>query len=188
MKKTVLTFGILAGVLIFAYTYLSLMIVGDFAHATPKDMEMAEWLGYVRYLLLLLGIIMAMHTYRKNTPGIIPYGRAFVVGLLVSLVIGFFVGLMEYTYVAFTNPDFYDQYAKVMIEGLKEKGASAKELEEMRQQQESYAWLTNPFATGAFYFLETSVIGTIMSLIAALFLRRKDGMESSDEKMINQPA
>jgi hypothetical protein len=174
MKRTILIFGAMAGALIFAYTYLTLAIVGDFAQATPKDLEMAQWLGYIRYLLLLLGVAMAMITYRRNTPGPIGYGRSFVVGLLVALVIALFVGAMEYSYVAFTNPHFYEQYAKLMIEGMKQKGASAADLEAFRKEQESYAWMTNPIATGAFYFVETAVIGTIFSLILALFIRRGD--------------
>lgn len=173
MKKTVITFGLVAGAITVVYSYISVVaFIGS--EVTWQDMERAELFGYIRYLLLLVGVVMAMVTYRKNTGGTITYGRIFMVGMLVSLVIALFVGAMEYAYLAFINPDFYGQYGKAMIEGLQQAGASAAELEEARQQQQDYAWLTTPVMTGIFYFVQTAVIGIIFALMAAFFLRRNN--------------
>lgn len=189
MKRTVLTFGITAGVLIFAYSMLVLAIMGDFAKMTPKDLTMSYVLGYLRYVLLLLGVTMGMVAYRKNIAGPISYGRAFKVGLLIALVTGVFVGGMEATYIAY-NPDFYDQYARLMVESKKAEGAGEAELEKVRQEQADYQWMATPGMTGIFYFFETAVIGTIISLIAARFARRKEGdsLPGGGETIAGQPA
>lgn len=190
MKKTVLTFGVLAGVIILVYTYATFLVLGDFDTMSQNDLMMAEVLGHLRYLLLLLAIVMAMVTYRKNTAGPIGYGTIFLVGFLVALVTSFFVGLLEYVYVGFINPEFFDQYAKLTLEGMQAKKASAAEIEAMLKQQEAFSWMRNPILCGLFYFGWTSVVGTVMALIAAFFLRRKKGASpiEGDPRMVNQPA
>lgn len=190
MKKTVLTFGIMAGVIIIAYTFVTLLILGDFGKMTPKDLAAAEALGYIRYLILLLGVVMAMVTYRKNVAGPISYGRALRVGVLVAVVTALFVGAMELTYVAFINPEFYDQYAKLTASAMQARGASAAEIAETQSQLQSMQWMTSPGMTGLFYFVETAVIGIILSLIAAIFIRRKEGESPAEggRSMVNQTA
>jgi hypothetical protein len=131
--------------------------------------------------VLLLGVVMAMVAYRRGTSGPLSYRSLITVGVLVALITAVFVGLMEYTYIAFINPDFYEQYGRMMTEGMRAKGASAAELAATRQEQESYAWMANPLMAGLFYFLETAVIGTILSLIGAPFLRRPEGASSAEE-------
>jgi hypothetical protein len=75
----------------------------------------------------------------------------------------------------------------VMMEGLRASGASAAEIAEKEQELRDFSWMSNPWATGGFYFLETTVIGTIFSLIAAIFGRRKESGPSS-HALIDQPA
>ncbi len=181
MQKTVLTFGALAGLVIIIYTYGFLMILGDFGRMTPKDLEMAEWLGYVRYLVLLLGIVMAMIQYRRDSAGPISYGAAFKVGLMVALVTAVCVGLMESIYIAFINPDFFEQYRRLMMESLQARNASATEIREAQEQFETLLpFMQHPVATGLFYFVETTVIGTILALIGAIFTRRPTAAPDPD--------
>jgi hypothetical protein len=180
MKKMVLTFGTLAGVVIFVYSMIVFTVIVDFTQITPKQLALASWLGYIRYLVLVLGIIMAMIAYRKSEAGPISYGRVLLVGVLVSMVTAVFVGLMEYSYLAFVNPGFIDQYMKVTMEAMRQNGASEAEMRTTLAMMKSNDWMRNPLFTGLFYFVETSVVGTILSLIAAFFTRRKDTVEASN--------
>src|SRR6185295_17218752 len=125
MKNMALKFGLIAGGIIFAYSYVVFFVLLDFSTMTPKDLEMAQWFGFIRYIVLLLGVIMAMIADRRSVTGPMSYGRSFRVGLLVALVTAVFVGLMEYLYVAFANPEFYNQFAALTLEGMKKSGATA---------------------------------------------------------------
>jgi hypothetical protein len=174
MKKMVLTFGTLAGVVIFVYSMIVFTVVIDFKQITPKQLALASWLGYIRYLVLVLGIIMAMIAYRKSVTGPITYGRVLLVGVLVAVVTAVFVGLMEFCYLAFVNPDFIEQYMKITMEAMRQNGATQAEMNATLAQMQSFAWMRSPIFTGLFYFVETSVVGTILALIAAIFTRRAD--------------
>lgn len=178
MKRLLLIYGVGGGALVFLTSFTPVAIIGShFDKATPAEFAAAEWLGYLRYLLLALGIILAMRSYRAARMGSGTYGGTFVVGLLIALVIAFFVGVMEYTYLAYTNPDFYTQYYNLAAEEMRRAGASEAALAAARRDAEQYAWLANPWATGAYYFIETLAIGTVLSAIAAIFMRRKfDGV------------
>src|SRR3954466_86605 len=128
MKRAVLTFGILAGVLIIAYMIVLFLIFGDFGNIKPENQGLMGVLGYLRYLILMLGIAMAIVTFRKETPGPISYKRAFLTGLYATLIIALFVGAMEFIYMAFLDPHFVEHYTKAMMEGMKQSGASAAEI------------------------------------------------------------
>jgi hypothetical protein len=180
MKRAALTFGILAGALIFAYMFVLFLIFGDFGNVKPEDMVVTSVLGYLRYLILLLGITMAILTFRKETPGPIGYKRVFLTGLYATLIVALFVGAMEFVYMAFLDPHFVEHYTTVMMEGMKKSGASAAEMAARRRELDNFAWMSNPWATGVFYFSETTVIGTIFTLVAAIFGRRKEGAAPQD--------
>ncbi len=176
MKRLLLLYGVGGGALVFLTSYTPAAIIGSrFDQATPAEFAAAEWLGYLRYLLLALGILLAMRSYRAAGMGPGTYGSTFVVGVLIALIIAFFVGVMEYVYLAYTNPDFYAQYYNLAAEEMRRAGASEAALAAARRGAEQYRWLENPWATGAYYFIETLVIGTVLSAIAAIFMRRKAG-------------
>jgi hypothetical protein len=180
MKKLVLTFGTLAGVIIFVYSMIVFTVIGDFSKITPNQLALASWLGYIRYLVLVLGIIMAMIAYRKSVAGTIEYSRVFLVGMLVAVVTAVFVGLMEFSYLTFVNPDFIEQYMKVTMEAMRQDGKTQAEMNKTLAQMESFGWMRNPILTGLFYFVETSIVGTILSLIAAIFTRRTEAVDTSN--------
>jgi hypothetical protein len=179
MKKMVLTFGTLAGVVIFAYSMIVFTMIGDFSKITPNQLTLASWLGYLRYLILVLGIVMAMLAYRKSIAGPVEYSRVFLVGMLVAVVTAVFVGLMEYSYMAFINPGFIDQYISITQDAMRQKGSTQAEINATLAEMKNFEWMRNPLLTGLFYFVETSVVGTILSLIAAIFTRRTDADSSN---------
>jgi hypothetical protein len=173
VKRPILIFGIAAGLAEILYFLILFMIYGDFSHMRVEDLQRSEILGYLRYVILFVGIVMAMVTYRRSTSGEIGYRRMLAIGVQVGLIAALFVGALEFSYVAFISPDFYDQYVKITIEQARRSGATPAQLKEFAAQQANFAWMRNPWPTGAFYFAETAVLSTVFSLLAALVVRRK---------------
>ncbi len=170
--KTPLKLGLVGGGLILLYTYAVFLAYGDFSTVTLEQLGTIEKLGYLRYVLMLLSIFYGIRTFHAEAKTV-SYGSALLSGVKVAVVVATVVGFMEFAYVQWWNPEFMEQYGKLMLEGLEKSGATDAKIAEMKQQMEAFAWMRNPLAMGAFYFAETMVIGTIGSLLLALFYRTK---------------
>lgn len=169
MKKHVLIYGIIAGFITTAW------MIGMIASGNSEIMENGEIYGYSIMLLAFSMIFVGIKNYRdKHNEGLITFGKAFKLGLLITLVastIYVLVWLIDYY---FFIPDFMDKYATMMLEKLKAKGMSQTELDakalEMAQFKEMYK---NPFFNAMITYTEILPVGLIMSLIAALVFKRK---------------
>lgn len=172
MRKTAITFGLLSGLIIIAYTTITFLVFGDFSKITTKDLAMVETFGYLRYIILFLTLLFALRHFKKQYPEQTTFKRLFMAGLYTALVVAVLVGLMELVYMMM-NPGFMDKYVSLSVQRLEEGGASAAEIAKQKQMMENMKWMANPAAMGIFYFIETAILGTIMSLILALLMKSK---------------
>lgn len=170
--KTPIRLGLVGGGLILLYTYAIFLAYGDFSSITLEQIGTIEKLGYLRYVLMLLSVFYGIKTFHQEAKTV-SYGSALLSGVKVAVVVAVIVGFMEFAYVQWWNPDFTEQYGKLMLEGMEKSGATPAKIAEAKQQMEAFAWMRNPLAMGAFYFVETVVIGTIGALILALLYRTK---------------
>jgi Protein of unknown function (DUF4199) len=172
MKKIVLTFGILSGLIIIIYSAAVFLVFGEFSKMSIADLNKVEKLGYLRYIILLLTIIFAVRSYKKQNGGRGTFKQLFLAGFYTTVVVGVLVGLMELVYMVL-NPGFMEQYATLTETRMKEQGASAELLSDHKAQMESMKWMATPVGMGVFYFFETTVLGTIISVITALIGKSK---------------
>ena len=171
MKKSTLIFGLLSGIIIAIYTFIVLFAFGDFSKMSLKQFQMVETFGYLRYLILLLTVFFAMHTYKKSSTGV-NYWAVAVQGIQVALLVGVIVGIMEYCYMIL-SPGFYEKYGHMYVAQMKHNGASMEALKQVKLEMNNYKWMQNPLMTGIFYFFETFLIGTTAALILGIFLKNK---------------
>lgn len=172
MKKVALTFGLIGSGLILVYFLIVFLLLGDPTKMTSDTLQVAEVFGYLRYLILLLTLIFAMRSYRQQPGVAATYWGVVRAGVIVSLIVGFVVGLMEMIYVAIT-PEFFDGYYNATMQSMQLRGASATEIASFKEMFESFSWLRNPALTGLFYFAQIVVLGGILSLIIGIFMRPK---------------
>ena len=176
MKKTVLTFGLISGFIMIALMTLTLVL--------------SERIGFghnlvLGYTILIAGSVLVffgIRSYRENIGGgQISFGRAFAVGILITLIASVcYVVTWEIIYFNFM-PDFADKYAAYMIEKARAAGESAQKIQAIADQMKSMkAMLNNPFLNAAFSFLEPFPIGLIVTLISAAILRKKPGPPVND--------
>ena len=82
MKKTVLTYGPIAGVIIVLLMALFIGLMSK-----EQDFQMGEILGYASMIVALSTIFVGIRKYRDDElGGMITFGKAFQVGLLITLV------------------------------------------------------------------------------------------------------
>ena len=133
MKKTVLTFGIISG-LISAATMLATI---PFMHKLGEDKGLI--IGYTTMVLAGLLVFFGIRSYRENiSGGKLTFARGFVVGILITLLSNcFYVGTWEFINYRFM-PNFAQEYAAQMIEHAKASGATPQKVAEVTRQAEKF--------------------------------------------------
>jgi hypothetical protein len=175
MKKTVLTYGLLAGLVISVLMDTSLLLADKIGSGHSM------MLGYTIMVASFLLVYFGIRSYRDNTlDGRITFGRAFVCGLLITLITTVcYVASWEIIYFNFM-PHFMDGYFaaqihKVQVSGLDPATIAAK-VAEIQHSQQLYQ---NPFVNMAYTFIEPLPVGLLITFISALMLRRRTRVEPS---------
>ena len=169
MKKTVLTFGLIGGAVMAAMMFATLPFIDRIGF------DRGEIVGYTTMILAFLLVFFGVRSYRENVGGgHITFGRAFAVGILITLVVCLcYVVAWEILYFKFM-PDFADKYANYMVEKVKATGASQQVIDAKLEEMKSFKTMyDNPFINSAITFVEPFPVGLIVTLISAAFLRKK---------------
>lgn len=169
MKKTVLTFGLIGGAIMAVMMYATLPFMDKIGF------DKGEIVGYTTMILAFMLVFFGIRSYRENvSAGRITFGRAFAVGLLITLVACVcYVVAWEILYFKFM-PGFADKYANYMVEKARASGATQQAIDAQVQQMNSFkAMYDNPFINAALTFAEPLPIGLIVTLISAAILRKK---------------
>jgi hypothetical protein len=184
MKKIVLTFGVISG-LITAATMLATV---PFFHKIGE--EKALIIGYTSMVLAGLLVFFGIRSYRENfSSGKLTFGRAFVVGILISLVSNcFYVGTWEFINHEFF-PDFAEKYASQMVEHAKASGASQEKIDKTIRDAEQFARnYHNPAYRIRMTFLEVFPVYLVMTLLSATILRKRSPSPGAATEGIRQVA
>jgi Na+/glutamate symporter len=121
-----------------------------------------------------LPVFFGVRSYREHAGGSLTFGRAFAVGILITLIsCVFYVVTWEFIYFKL-SPEFGEKYTAYVIERARAAGASAEALEQqVRQMKQFKETLDNPLVNAALTFVEPFPIGLVMSLVSAAILRTK---------------
>lgn len=171
MKKVVITYGLIAGVLVTGLMYLNISLSGD-----EIDFEKGEIIGYLTMIISLSTIFFGIKVFRdKHQEGTVKFGKAFLVGLYITLIASVIYAIGWEFYYQTSATDFMEQYSSYYVDKMKNSGASAEEvqqkIDEMKAMQGYYQ---NPFIRFVITIMEILPVGLIVSLISAAILRRKE--------------
>ena len=169
MKKAVLTFGCIAGVIISVLMNLSLLL-SKYIGSGHSMM-----LGYTIMVASFLLIYFGIRSYRDNDlGGQISVGRAFSCGILITLITTcFYVVSWEFIFFTFM-PHFMDGYFAAQIRHVQASGLDAATIAtKVAAIQHSQQLYQNPLVNAAYTFIEPFPVGLIITLISAALLRRK---------------
>jgi len=180
VKKTIITFGLISGVI----SSLLMVCTMPFAHRIGFDRALI--LGYTSIVLSFLLVYFGIRSYRDNVAdGHITFGRAFAVGLCITLIsCVFYVATWEVLYhTVYRN--FMDEYSASMISKAQASGASAQvvqaKIDEIQRMKVMYA---NPLYNVLMTFIEPFPVGLLITLISSAVLRKKARPESSQSAAI----
>lgn len=152
MKQTVLKYGGYGAIVGF------LIFVIHLALGKNLDFGTLEILGYASIFVSLSFIYFGIKHYRdKINGGSISLGKAILIGVLISVLVGIGIGIADFIYTKYINPDFFEDYKQMLIE----EGRGDEVIE-----------MTSTMAA-LFMLALVTVIGFIISLISGLILQRK---------------
>ena len=180
MKKIVLTFGLIGGVMISA------LMLATVPFAKQIGFDKAQYVGYTIMVLSFLMVFFGIRSYRENVGnGYITFGRAFAVGALITLITSvFYVLAWEVVYFKLM-PNFLNDYASYLVEKMRAAGETQQaidaKLQEMRDFKQIY---DNPLLNPLITLIEPVPVGLLVTFISALLLRRK----GTDQSPTHDPA
>jgi hypothetical protein len=171
MKKTIVTFGLISGVI------SSLMMIATVPFAGKISFDKGLVVGYTGIVLSFLLVFFGIRSYRDNYGnGQISFSKAFAVGISITVISCiFYVVTWEIIYFNFM-PDFMEKYGAHMVEKTRASGASAAAVQAQVEQAKKYKEMyDNPLINAAMTFIEPFPVGLAITLISAAVLRKKPG-------------
>ena len=171
MKKIVLTFGIISGLI----SVLMMAITIPMCLNGTLGFDKSLIIGYTTMVLAFSLVFFGIRSYRENVGGgTITFGKAFQIGLLITAISAvFYVAAWEVIYYNFI-PDFWDRYTVHALAEMRAKGATDAALAATQKQMTEFKKLyENPLINAAYTFIEPLPVGIVITLISAAILRKK---------------
>ena len=167
MRQTVLRFGLASGAVMAGMAGLMVPMC--------RRGEGSELVGYSAMVLAFSLVFFGVRSYRNGTAGgVITFGKAFQVGILITLVTcAVYVVAWEIVYWNFI-PDFAETYARNVLDKMRAAGETAEAIAAKQAQMEQFqVWYKNPLFNVAITFMEIFPVGFVVTLVSAALLRRR---------------
>lgn len=169
MRKTVLTYGLISGIL------SAVMMLATLPFLEKMEGSTGYIVGYTAILAAALLIFFGIRSYRENVGnGKLSFGRGFAVGILIAAIsCVFYVATWQILYFG-VMPELGDKIEAAMLESAKKQASTpAEEAAAVQEVQVMRRRLDNPVISTAFVFLEPFPVGLIVTAISAAILRRR---------------
>jgi hypothetical protein len=177
MKKTVLVYGAIGGIIIMPML-IALIVVG----IKPGHMTNSVYFGYANMLLAFTMIFFGVRSYKnKQLNGSISFWRALGVGMLIMLVASTIYVIAWVILSRLFYPGFVDDYMNASFHKLDASKLSpekiAEKKEEMRKEMEFYRTVPGMVM---YTYVEILIAGIPMALISAIVFSIKKRKQDSN--------
>lgn len=169
MKKNVLVFGLIAGLIASVWMVISMAIC-----YRNTELEGSMLVGYTSMVVAFSLIFVAIKNFRdKYNNGYVSFGKAFQIGLYIALIgstMYVIAWMIEFHYFM---PDFMDRFTESSLSKVAKTGTAA-DVAAKREEMAGYASMyKSPIMFAALTYMEILPVGLLVSLVAALILKRK---------------
>jgi hypothetical protein len=160
MKKIVLKYGIIGGIISSALGTLNWLLV---AHSI--GVQGSQAIGYISITLSLLSIPFGVRYYRdKLNNGNVRFDQAFKIGLGISTMAAIVMAIHSVLFFVFQKVEFLEWQRKDLSQN--ELAAFNEQLAQMP------AFIYIPWFQGVVMFFIVFLIGAVVNLISALLLKK----------------
>lgn len=145
------------------------------------DLHAENWTGYVSYVFILGGVILASVTYRdKYLNGFITYGQSFSTGFLTGLFAAIIGAIFTYFFMLYLGDEFVElmleKAEETIIEGNPDIGDAELDL--------ALSWtekIMNPTWISVMALLSSTFFSMVFALIASIFIKKENNSIDTTE-------
>lgn len=172
MKRTIIVFGLIAGVIMSVIMDVTVIYIGD------VGFDRSMIIGYTTMVAAFLLVYFGIRSYRDNVAGgTLTFGRGFMVGMGIVMIASLcYVVSWDFVYRKYI-PDFGERYTAYMMDQAKKAGKSDAELLKMRAEADkTWESYKNPLVRAAYTIVEPLPVGLVITIISAGILRKSAGI------------
>ncbi len=172
--KPFVKFGLWTGIVSGLWSLGSFTVVGWLNSSVFRSgiaaAQIRSYSGLFSILILVLGIYLGMKRAKMNDDNSLAYGRAVKIGLIITCITAPIVAIFSYFYCTAINPG----YADFMVNDARHTLAAAgKTSLEISQKLDGVRKEFSTASQVGMALIGQAVVGSIVSLILALFMRTK---------------
>jgi hypothetical protein len=159
-----ITWGIVAGVLMIVFTLVLYLF----------DQALNTSISWIGYLFLVGAMVWGTISYRKTLPGgLMTYGKAFSVSFMIILFAAILSGIFTYLLYALIAPDLLQEVIEMSRQQALEQSPEMSE-EQLDQAMQMTSFMRSPVMMAVVGFIGQLIVGSIISLITSIFLKKED--------------
>lgn len=128
-----------------------------------------QWYSVLLLIATVIFLVMAMKEFRHANNGYMTYGQGVGIGALMSAVGGFLGSAFNTFYMTLIDPNLQQEAIEQAREKMEEQGMNDDQIERALEMSQKFQTPGFTFVAG---ILATIVLGVLLSLIVAAFLRR----------------
>ncbi|MCD4747360.1 MAG: DUF4199 domain-containing protein [Bacteroidales bacterium] len=162
--KITLNYGLIISVLVILLTLLLYVF----------DLSLNKYLDSLNYIILLLGIIWGIKTYRdKYLNGYITYGKSFSTGFIIGLYASIIFGIFSFIFYKFLGADIILQILERSEEAAIERMPDISD-EQLEITMSFTKKFTSPVMLAVSNFVLFTFFSAIFSLFVSIFIKKED--------------
>jgi urea transporter len=147
-----------------------LTLIAFFLGYQTDKINQGTWFGFVPLIYAIAVYWLGQKAVREEDAGkYLTYGKGVSTGLMIAIYSGLIGAIYTYVHYSFVNPNFADY----LIEASRTKWVAAGMSDtQMEGAEKGMRMFTKPAIQAVFFLIIGIVLGLIISLITAAFLRR----------------
>ena len=157
--KVALKWGIIIGICSVVFSTL-IMVLGMVAN---------QAIGFIAYIIIGIGVFMAMSAYKKENNGFMSYGQGLGIGALMAAVSGLLSSAYSFVYMKFIDPSVMDQIFKKAEADMEKKGLSPEQIDQAMEMSKVFM---SPGAMFVWGVVGSIFLGFVFSVIIAAFVKK----------------
>jgi hypothetical protein len=178
MKKVVIIYGLIAGLIVGSLMLLTMPLW----KSGVLNFDNGELVGYTTMVIALSMVFFGIKSYRDdNCGGTVTFWNAFKVGILITLIASVMYGFAWEISYANMGDEFVSKMTDHYFDQLKSKGATEQELHRAKDDWASFSEMyKNPLIRFGVTLTEIFPVGLVIALLSAGLLRNKNFLPSTE--------
>jgi hypothetical protein len=155
-------FGLLTGLVLIVFSLI--MFLAGVNEKSPFQ--------FISYVLLAVMLFWGITNIRdRQLDGVMSYGKAFGTGFWIALFAAILVGIFTFFYLKYINPGFISQQLQAAEMKMQDKNMSQEQIAQAMKYAKTFS---TPVVSAIMALIWEVIIGTVFSLIIAIFAKRED--------------